>query len=66
MSKNTRRDFVKQAAVGTVAFLGYPGARVLGANQRVRPAIIRVGSRGQSWRRTPLDLRGGKARPWDC
>ena len=47
MSENTRRDFIKKAAVGTAAFLAYPTARVLGANQRVRLAIIGVGQRGQ-------------------
>jgi hypothetical protein len=47
MSKNTRRDFIKQAALGTAAFMAYPTARVLGANERIRLAMIGVGLRGQ-------------------
>jgi len=47
MSGNTRRDFIKKAVAGTAAFLAYPPARVLGANQRVRLAMIGAGSRGQ-------------------
>ena len=43
MSKNTRRDFIKQAALGTAAFMAYPTARVLGANERVRLAMIGAG-----------------------
>jgi predicted dehydrogenase len=46
MTVNTRRDFLKQAAVGTAAFLVYPTERVLGANDRVRVGMIGVGSRG--------------------
>jgi predicted dehydrogenase len=44
---NNRRDFVKQAALGTAALLAYPPARVLGANNRVRVGMIGVGARGQ-------------------
>src|SRR6266700_6953833 len=44
---NTRRDFLKQAALGTAAFLAYPPARVLGANDRIRVGMIGVGNRGQ-------------------
>ena len=47
MPNNTRRDFIKQAAAGTAAFLAYPPARVLGANDRIRVGIIGVGARGQ-------------------
>lgn len=43
---NTRRDFVKQAAVGA-AMLALPTSRVLGANDRVRVGMIGVGGRGQ-------------------
>ena len=48
----TRRDFLKQAALSTAAlgaatYLGYPPARVMGANDRVRVGIIGPGSRGQ-------------------
>jgi predicted dehydrogenase len=42
---SNRRDFVKQAALGTAALLAYP--RVLGANDRVRVGMIGVGGRGQ-------------------
>ena len=47
MIHNTRRDFLKQTALGTAAFLAYPSARVLGANDRVRVGMIGVGNRGQ-------------------
>jgi predicted dehydrogenase len=47
MSNNTRRDFIKQAAVGAAAVLAYPSANVLGANDRVRVGMIGVGGRGQ-------------------
>ena len=46
MADNTRRQFIKQAALGTTAFLAMPSARVLGANDRVRVGMIGVGSRG--------------------
>jgi len=44
---NNRRDFVKQTALGTAAWLAYPSARALGANDRVRVGMIGVGARGQ-------------------
>jgi predicted dehydrogenase len=47
MAGGTRRGFLKQAALGTAAFLAYPHASVLGANDRVRVGMIGVGSRGQ-------------------
>jgi predicted dehydrogenase len=53
---NTRRDFIKKAAVGTAAFLAYPTARVLGANDRVRVAIIGPGQRGQELLRQTLGI----------
>ena len=48
MSDNSipRRDFLKQAAIGTAAFMVYPPSRVLGANDRVRVGMIGVGGRG--------------------
>jgi predicted dehydrogenase len=46
MQKNTRRDFVKQAAA-TAALAALPTSRVLGANARVRVGMIGVGGRGQ-------------------
>lgn len=45
MTDQTRRTFLKQAAVGA-AVLAYPSASVLGANDRVRVGMIGVGSRG--------------------
>ncbi len=56
MSTNTRRDFIKQAAAGAAAFLAYPTASVLGANDRVRLAMIGVGSRGQELLKQTLEL----------
>jgi predicted dehydrogenase len=47
MAENTRRDFIKQSALGTAAMLVYPHASVLGANDRVRVAMIGVGGRGE-------------------
>ena len=43
---NSRRTFIKQAALGTAALLAYPTARVLGANDRIRVGMIGVGNRG--------------------
>ena len=45
-----RRTFVKQIAAGSAAYAAYnlsPAARVLGANDRVRFALIGAGSRGR-------------------
>ncbi|MBS1853108.1 MAG: Gfo/Idh/MocA family oxidoreductase [Acidobacteria bacterium] len=47
MAKNSRREFLQKAAAGTAAFLAYPSAKVLGANDRIRLGIIGPGSRGQ-------------------
>ena len=47
MNRDTRREFIKKAAIGTAAVLAYPSARVLGANDRVRVGMIGVGGRGQ-------------------
>jgi predicted dehydrogenase len=46
MSDNTRREFIKQAALGTAALLATRSAQVLGANDRVRVGMIGVGGRG--------------------
>src|SRR5215472_7816148 len=46
MPENTRREFIKTAAIGTAALLADP-RRVLGANDRVRVGLIGPGSRGQ-------------------
>src|SRR5438309_9010746 len=47
MAENTRRNFIKRSALGSVAMLVYPPSRVLGANDRVRVGMIGVGGRGQ-------------------
>ena len=47
MADSTRREFVKQAALGTVALAALSPARVFGANDRVRVGMIGVGGRGQ-------------------
>src|SRR5438876_12091695 len=57
MAKNTRRDFVKKSVLGTEAFLAYPPARVLGANDRVRVGMIGVGGRGQELLNQVSELR---------
>ena len=46
MNNQSRRTFLKQAALGTAAVLAYPTAKVLGANNRVRVGMIGVGDRG--------------------
>ena len=56
MSNNTRRDFVKQAALGSAVLLAMPSSRVLGANDRVRVGMIGVGSRGQDLLKQELAL----------
>ena len=45
MTDQTRRTFLKQAALGA-AVLAYPASTVLGANDRVRVGMIGVGDRG--------------------
>ena len=45
MIDQTRRTFLKQAALGTAAVLAYPPSKVLGANDRVRVGMIGVGDR---------------------
>src|ERR1700694_4089235 len=47
MTDNTRRDFLKQAALATAAFVAYPTSPVLGAHDRIRVGMIGVGNRGQ-------------------
>jgi predicted dehydrogenase len=46
MTDQTRRTFLKQAALSTAAALAYPPSQVLGANDRVRVGMIGVGDRG--------------------
>jgi predicted dehydrogenase len=48
MAEETRRDFLKKTAAASAAFLTpRVAARVIGANDRIRIAIIGAGSRGQ-------------------
>ena len=48
MIENTRRDFLKQTAAASAAFLTPKlAAGIIGANDRVRVAMIGAGSRGQ-------------------
>jgi predicted dehydrogenase len=47
MTNNTRRDFVRQGALGSAALMALPTSRALGANDRVRVGMIGVGGRGQ-------------------
>jgi predicted dehydrogenase len=61
MSRNiaensTRREFLKQAAVGGALAVMSPAARVLGANDRVRVGMIGAGARGQELLRQVLAL----------
>jgi predicted dehydrogenase len=44
--EQSRRTFLKQAALGTAAVLAYPTSKALGANDRIRIGMIGVGDRG--------------------
>jgi predicted dehydrogenase len=56
MATNTRRTFIRQAAIGAAALATYPPSRVLGANDRVRVGMIGVGGRGQELFKQVLEL----------
>jgi predicted dehydrogenase len=56
MTNNTRRDFLKKAAVGAAVAATYPTSRVLGANDRIRVGIIGPGARGQELLRELVKL----------
>jgi predicted dehydrogenase len=56
MIYNTRRTFMKQAAIGTAAMLVYPPSRVLGASDRVRVGMIGVGGRGKELQQQILNV----------
>ncbi len=58
MTAQTRRMFLKQAALGTAAVLAYPTARVLGANDRIRVGMIGVGDRGHDLLGQILSVHG--------
>jgi predicted dehydrogenase len=54
--KNSRREFIQSTALGAAAFMAYPTARAVGANDRVRVAIIGIGDRGQELVKDALKL----------
>lgn len=56
MTTNTRREFLKQAAIGATALAAYPPAEVLGANDRVRVGMIGVGGRGEELLKQVLEV----------
>lgn len=56
MADNTRRDFIKQSALGTAAMLVYPPSRVLAASDRVRLGMIGAGGRGQELLKQVLEV----------
>src|SRR5437016_12300507 len=47
MANNSRREFIRQAAIGAAALAAYPPSRVLGANDGVHVGMIAVGGRRQ-------------------
>src|ERR1700739_2112558 len=55
MTDQTRRTFLKQAAIGA-AVLAYPSSAVLGANDRVRGGMMGVGARGNDFLRQVRSL----------
>src|SRR5713101_1531803 len=60
MAEKTRRDFIKQSALGTAAMLVYPSSSVLGANDRVRVAMIGVGGRGEELLKQVLEVQNAQ------
>jgi len=56
MTTNTRREFLKQAAIGAAALAAYPPPSVLGANDRVRIGMIGVGGRGEDLVKQVLEV----------
>ena len=56
MTANTRREFLKNAAIGAAALAAYPPASVLGANDRVRVGMIGVGGRGEELLKQVLEV----------
>src|SRR5215469_1556471 len=58
MSRNKfdRREFLGKAALGAAAVLMYPGARVLGANDRVRLGLVGAGGRGSELLKQVLNV----------
>jgi predicted dehydrogenase len=62
MPENTRRDFIKKAAVGSAALLTGTTAKIaastLGANDRIRIGIIGAGARGQQLLQEVFEVDG--------
>src|SRR5713101_5513306 len=56
MANNSRREFIRQAAIGAAAMAVYPPSRVLGANDRMRVGMIGVGGRGQELLKLVLEV----------
>src|SRR5947208_12311286 len=54
MANNSRREFIRQAAIGAAALAAYPPSRVVGANDRLRVGMIGVGGRGKELLRQVL------------
>jgi predicted dehydrogenase len=57
MTVNTRREFIKKAAIGAATVAAFPPSRVLGANDRVRVGMIGVGGRGADLLKQILEVR---------
>jgi predicted dehydrogenase len=47
MTDDTRRNFLKRAALGTAVAAAFPYTKILGANDRVRVGMIGLGDRSQ-------------------
>jgi predicted dehydrogenase len=60
MTTDSRRDFIKKAAIGAATLAAYPPSRVLGANDRVRVGMIGVGGRGQELLKQVLEVQNAQ------
>src|SRR5712692_3094846 len=60
MANNSRREFLRQAAIGAAAMAVYPPSRVLGANDRVRVGMIGVGGRGKELLKQVLEVQNAQ------
>src|SRR5712672_3345906 len=56
MANNSRREFIRQAAIGVATLAAYPPSRVLGASDRVRVGMVGVGGRGQELLKQVLEV----------
>src|ERR1700694_642312 len=57
MANNSRREFIRQAAIGAATLAAFRPSRVLGANDRVRVGMIGVGGRGAELLKQILEVR---------